>query len=150
MNSPLTQLRRRDLVVAYTLLRILFGINFFNHGFVRLDSLPQFAQGMVEMFSETFVPEPLVYGPALLVPIVELIIGIGMILGLGTEISLVAGMILMMVLTYGVTLVENWSAASSQLIYCLVFTVLIAGRCFNDLSVDKAIARRQKRSGRTA
>ena len=77
-------------------------------------------------------------------------IGIGLIFGLGTEISLIAGMILMMVLTYGVTLVENWNAAASQLIYCLGFTVLIAGRCFNDLSADKAIARRQKRSGRAA
>jgi thiosulfate dehydrogenase [quinone] large subunit len=141
--SPLAQLRRRDLVTAYTLLRVLFGVNFFNHGFTRLGSLAEFAQGMVDLFQDTFVPEPLVRAPALLVPIVEFLIGIGIALGLGTEIALVTGMGLMIVLTYGVTLIQNWDAASSQLIYCLVFTVLIAGRCFNDGSIDGAIARRK-------
>lgn len=142
--SPLSQLRRRDLVTGYTLLRILFGVNFFNHGFTRLGSIPEFAQSMVDLFQNTFVPEPLVYIPALLVPIVEFIIGIGITLGLATEISLVTGMGLMVMLTYGVTLIQNWDAASSQLIYALVFTVLIAGRCFNDVSIDRTVLHRKR------
>ena len=152
MISPLAQLRRRDLVIAYTLLRILFGINFFNHGFVGIfgeGSLPQYAQEMVDLFQSTPtaipVPDLLVRGPAFFVPIVELLIGIGMTLGLFTGISLIVGMVLLTMLTYGVTLLENWGAAASQLTYAIVFTLLIAGRCFNDLSADKAIARRQKR-----
>ncbi len=142
--SPLAQLRRRDIVAAYTLLRILFGVNFFNHGFTRLGAIPEFAQSMVDLFQDTFIPDPLVRGPALLVPIVELIVGIGITLGLGTEISLVTGMGLMVMLTYGVTLIQNWDAASSQLIYALVFTLLIACRCFNDFSLDRVIARRKR------
>ncbi|MEM9245160.1 MAG: DoxX family protein [Cyanobacteria bacterium P01_F01_bin.153] len=155
MNSPLSQLRRRDLVIAYTLLRILFGVNFFNHGFVGIfgeGSLPQYAQEMVDLFQNTptaiAVPDVLVRGPAFFVPIVELLIGIGITLGVGTGLSLVVGMVLLTMLTYGVTLLENWGAASSQLSYAIVFTLLIAGRCFNDLSVDKAVLRRQRRGGK--
>ena len=140
---PLTQLRRRDLVTGYTMLRILFGVNFFNHGFVRLNAIPEFAQGMVDLFADTFVPEPLVRAPAMLDPIVEFLVGIGITLGLGTEISLLTGMGLMVMLTYGVTLIQNWDAASSQLIYALVFTLLIVGRCFNDFSLDRVIERRK-------
>ncbi|MEM9772451.1 MAG: TQO small subunit DoxD, partial [Cyanobacteria bacterium P01_D01_bin.73] len=124
-------------------------VNFFNHGFVGIfgeGSLPQYAQGMVDLFQSTFIPEALVRGPAFLVPIIELLIGIGITLGLFTEISLIVGMALLAMLTYGVTLLKDWGAASSQLNYAIVFTLLIAGRCFNDLSVDKFLARRKRRS----
>ncbi len=143
--SPFTWLRRRDLVTAYTLLRIVFGINFFNHGFTRLDSIPEFAQGMVDLFQDTFMPAPLVRATAFLVPIVEFLIGIGIALGLATEVALVTGIGLMAILMYGVTLLQNWDAASSQLIYCLVFFILIACRSFNDFSLDRVIAKGRDR-----
>ena len=43
-------LRRRDIILAYTFLRIVLGVNFFNHGFTRMDNIPGFAQSMVDMF----------------------------------------------------------------------------------------------------
>lgn len=48
-------LRRRDIILAYTLLRIVLGVNFFNHGFTRIDNIPGFAQSMVDI-QNTFVP----------------------------------------------------------------------------------------------
>lgn len=137
-------LRRRDLVIAYTLLRIVIGVNYFNHGFTRLGNIPGFANSMVELFQDTFVPEALVRAPATLVPIIEFIVGILITLGLATQAALVTTFGLMIVLMYGVTLLQNWDSASSQLIYCLVLFLLIAGNSFNTVSLDQLIARRRK------
>jgi thiosulfate dehydrogenase (quinone) large subunit len=139
-------LRRQDVVLAYTLLRIIFGVNFFNHGFTRIGNIPGFAQGMVDLFQKTFVPEPLVRGPALLVPIVEFAIGILITVGLLTRPALLVGFGLMIVLTYGVTLLQNWDAANSQLLYALVFFILIAALNFNTFSIDAWLERRKRRS----
>ncbi|MGJ3253846.1 MAG: DoxX family protein [Elainellaceae cyanobacterium] len=137
-------LRRRDLVIAYTLLRIVIGVNYFNHGFTRLGNIPGFANSMVELFQDTFVPEALVRVPATLVPIIEFIVGILITLGLATQAALVTTFGLMIVLMYGVTLLQNWDSASSQLIYCLVLFLLIAGNSFNTVSLDQLIARRRE------
>lgn len=101
---------------------------------------------MVDLFQDTFIPEPLVRAPALLVPIVEFIVGFLVTLGLATQAALVTGFSLMIVLMYGVTLLQNWDTATSQLIYCLVFFILIAGNSFNDVSIDAWWQRRKTRS----
>ncbi|MBE9128694.1 MULTISPECIES: DoxX family protein [unclassified Coleofasciculus] len=142
-SQPTPWLRRRDIVTAYTLLRIVLGVNFFNHGFTRLGSIPAFAQSMVDLFQDTFIPEPLVRAPSFLVPIVEFIVGILVTLGLANQAALITGFGLMIVLMYGVTLLQNWDTATSQLIYCLVFFILIAANSFNSFSLDAWIKRRK-------
>ena len=142
-KSEAIWLRRRDIILAYTLLRIVLGINFFNHGFTRIDDISGFAQSMIDMFQDTFVPEVLVRVPAMLVPIVELIGGLFLTVGLATQWTLITLFSLMIVLMYGVTLIQNWDAASSQLVYCLVLFILVAANSFNSLSIDNVISRRQ-------
>lgn len=139
-------LRRRDIILAYTFLRIVLGINFFNHGFTRIGDIPGFAQSMVDIFQNTFVPEVLVRVPGLLVPIVELIGGLLVTFGLFTQAALITLFGLMIVLMYGVTLVQNWDAAASQLIYCLVLFILVASNGFNTFSLDTFISRRKSSS----
>ncbi len=136
-------LRRRDLVTAYTLLRIIIGVNYFNHGFVRIGNISGFVDSMVELFQDTFVPEALVRAPAVLVPIVELVAGLLITIGLATQAALVTTFGLMIVLMYGVTLIQNWDAAMSQLVYCLVLFILIAANSFNTVSVDRVIEKRR-------
>ena len=140
-ESDAIWLRRRDIILAYTFLRIVLGVNFFNHGFTRLGDIPGFAQSMVDMFQNTFVPEVLVRVPAMLVPIVEFAGGLLVTLGLATQAALITLFGLMIVLMYGVTLIQNWDAAGSQLIYCLVLFILIAGNSFNTFSLDRIIFR---------
>lgn len=141
-------LRPRDIVLAYTLLRIILGLNFFNHGFVRLGNIPGFADSMVELFQEadTFLPDALVWAPALLVPIIELISGFCITLGLATRPALIVGFSLMAMLMYGITLLQNWTGATSQLVYCLVFFTLLAGHGFNRISIDRILQQRQARA----
>ncbi|NJL81785.1 MAG: DoxX family protein [Chloroflexaceae bacterium] len=136
-------LRSLDIVLAYTFLRIIVGINYYNHGFTRIDSIPNFIQAMVERFQGTYVPEILVTINAALVPPVELVVGLLITLGWFTRAALIACFCLMFVLMYGVTLLQEWDIASSQLIYNLVLFILLAGLGYNQISVDRWLKRRR-------
>jgi thiosulfate dehydrogenase [quinone] large subunit len=144
--QPVVGLRRKDLATAYVLLRILFGMAFFIIGFGKLGGMGGFANAMVDQFKETFLPAELVRITALLVPPLEVVVGLLLLIGLLTRGALVAGFILMMILHAGVTLVQNWDTASNQLIYCIIFFLLLAGAGFNAFSVDEWLARRRGES----
>lgn len=137
-------LRATDLSLAYVLLRIVVGINYFNHGFTRLGNIPGFMDAMVGAMAGAWMPEPLVRFTAFLVSPIELIFGLCLILGLFTRLSLVVLFGLMAVLMYGVTIVQNWDSASSQLIYNLVLFVLLAGVGYNRWALDNVFFRRDR------
>lgn len=139
-------LKTRDLITAYTLLRIVTGINYFNHGATRIFNLPGFIDAMVKTMQDSWIPESLIRINAALVPPVELAIGLLMIIGLLTRQALVICFVLMAILMYGITIIQNWDTASSQLIYNIVLFILLAGLNFNQVSVDAWLKyRRQKR-----
>ena len=129
-------LKARDIVAAYTLLRIVVGINYFNHGATRIFNIPGFIDSMVSTMQGSWIPEFLVRINAGLVPPVELIVGALITIGLFTRGALIACFILMAVLMYGITVIQNWDGASSQLIYNIVLFILLAGLNFNRISVD--------------
>ena len=129
-------LKAADISLAYVLLRIIVGINYFNHGFTRLGNIPGFAEAMVGAMDGTWMPDPLVRITAFLVSPVELVVGLLLILGLFTRASLIATFVLMAILMYGVTIVQNWDAASSQLIYNIVLFILLAGVGYNRFALD--------------
>lgn len=143
-NRTLIGLRRADIVVAYTFLRIIVGVNYFNHGFTRIGNIPGFAQTMVDKFQGSMMPEVLVRINAMLVPPVELIVGLLITIGLFTRSALIACLSLMVMLMYGVTLIQDWDTATSQLVYDLILFVLLAGLGFNTFSIDYRF--RSKRS----
>lgn len=135
-------LRSADISLAYVLLRIVVGINYFNHGFTRLGNLPGFADAMVGAMDGAWMPEPLVRLTAWFVSPVEVIAGLLLLLGLFTRISLIVLFVLMAVLMYGVTVVQNWDTASSQLIYNIVLFILLAGVGYNRFALDTVFFRR--------
>lgn len=139
-------LRRKDISTAYVLLRILFGISFFITGFGKLGGIGGFANAMVEQFKDTFIPGELVRLTAFLVPPVEVLVGLSLLFGLFTRVGLIAGFILMMVLHMGVTLLKDWNTAANQLIYCIIFFVLLAGAGFNAFSIDHWLTRKRNES----
>ena len=135
-NKIHPSLKTRDIVAAYTLLRIVVGINYFNHGATRIFNIPGFMDAMVNIMQDSWIPEFLVRINAALVPPVELIVGALITIGLFTRASLIVCFVLMAVLMYGVTIIQNWDTASSQLIYNIVLFILLAGVSFNHISVD--------------
>ncbi|MGD1873155.1 MAG: DoxX family protein [Mastigocoleus sp.] len=138
-NSPF----KTDISLAYLFLRLLIGVNFFNHGFTRIGTIPDFVEKTVTNLQGSYFPEPLVRINAFLVPIVELIVGILITLGLFTRAALVVTFGLMVILMLGVTSVQNWGAASSQLIYGIILFILLAGVSFNTFSIDHRFRERQ-------
>ena len=83
-------LKVRDVVAAYTLLRIIVGINYFNHGVTRIFNIPGFMDAMVKVMQDSWIPEFLVRINAALVPPVELIVGALMIIGFWTRGALIS------------------------------------------------------------
>lgn len=135
-NKTSINLKTKDIVAAYTLLRIIVGVNYFNHGFTKIFDLPSFIDAMVNTMQKSGIPEFLVRINAGLVPPVELIVGALITIGFLTRSALIACFILMIILMYGITIIQNWEGASSQLIYNIVLFILLAGVNFNRVSVD--------------
>jgi thiosulfate dehydrogenase [quinone] large subunit len=150
--SPLWQrtgLLQKDVELAYLFLRLVFGINFFNHGFTRIGNIGGFANSMVEQFKDTAVPAELVRIVGAIVPPVELVIGILLILGFATRGALIAGFILMMVLQGGVVILRQFDSAASQLIYCIIFFILLGTLGFNTYSLDTKFRRSRNTTAET-
>ncbi len=145
-NQTNLSLKPRDIVAAYTLLRIVVGINYFNHGATRIFHIPGFMDSMVSTMQGSWIPEFLVKINAALVPPVELIVGILITIGLFTRSALITCFILMAVLMYGITIIQNWDGAGSQLMYNIVLFILLAGLSFNRISVDAWLKRKRDRS----
>ena len=136
-NRPQISLNPKDIAYAYLLLRILIGVNYFNHGFTRIGNIPGFAENTVNDLANSYFPAFLVRINSYLVPPVELIVGILITLGLFTRNALIATFILMIILKLGVTSIQNWGAATSMLSYGIVLFILLAGNSFNIYSIDR-------------
>ena len=126
-----------DEALAYALLRLALGMNFFGHGFVRvIGGVDAFAAGLVKGFDKTILPTALVQPFALTLPWVEALLGLLLMAGLFSRLALVVGALLMVALTFGSSMQSNWSAVGTQLAYSVVFSLLLFGRRYNSLSLD--------------
>jgi thiosulfate dehydrogenase [quinone] large subunit len=127
----------RDQKIAYFLLRLITGMNFFGHGFARIFTgthLGGFAHWMVGDMAKSPLPSPLVLATGYVVPCVELLIGVLLLTGLATRFALVLAMLLILLLMFGITMKQEWNVAGQQLLYGLVLALLLFGRERLDLS----------------
>ena len=125
---------------AFLLLRLGIGTSSFGHGLVRLPKLDKFSQGMITEFQHAMLPEPLVTAFAYALPFAELIVGLLLLLGLFTRHALVAGAIVMILLIFGTTAIEQWNNLNSQLIHLLFLAGLLPFVDeYNTWALDKVI-----------
>jgi thiosulfate dehydrogenase (quinone) large subunit len=127
--------------IAHALLRIGLGLDFVGHGLARIGQLPAFAQSMTAMFAKSFLPPPIVAASAYAIPPVELIVGIGILLGLFLRPTLIVAGVEMWILLFGTCLIQQWDIAGIQLIYLLLLALLLATLKHDRLSVDAMRAR---------
>lgn len=126
-----------DRSLAYLFLRATVGVNILIHGVARLVSGPgAFASVLVQGFRSTPLPSSLVAGFASVLPWVEAAVGLFVLIGLFSRVALSAGALLILVLTFGSTMRQDWESAGLQLIYASVYTGLLAFRRYNTLSID--------------
>lgn len=131
-----------DCSLGYALLRAMLGVNIAMHGISRiLMGVGVFAAGIEKQFAATPLPHFAVaaFGHAL--PWAEATIGLLILFGVATRAALVAGALLMIVLTFGTSLLQNWQVAGLQLIYAIAYALLIAFHKYNSFSLDGLLSR---------
>ncbi|MVT11178.1 DoxX family protein [Chitinophaga tropicalis] len=125
--------------ITFLLLRLAIGASMFGHGLVRLSKLDKFSAWMVQGFEKSMLPSALVTPFSYALPIAEFVVGLTLILGLFTRLSLIAGGIIMILLILGTTLIENWEALTSQLVHAAFFALLLSYVSYNGCALDNLI-----------
>jgi len=135
-------MRINDRSLAYALLRISLGINFAGHGLIRIHSgVAAFAQTTADHLAKSPLPHGLSYAFSYAIPFLEAILGLTLILGVFTRVALICGAVFMMLLTIGVTANQQWDIAGQQLLYSLVFFLLLLLLERNQFSLVAALRR---------
>jgi thiosulfate dehydrogenase [quinone] large subunit len=140
-------LENNDQRLAYALLRIVVGLNLLMHGVSRMLAGPgAFASHMVAQFAHAPLPVWSVWSFGMVLPAIEALLGLLLLLGLRTRAALVAASLLIMVLTFGSSLLQEWPIVGSQLIYALVYSLLLFLLRYNGWSVDAWMNRSDKQA----
>jgi len=121
---------------TFLLARLPLGLSFFGHGLIRLTKLETFSHGMVGQFSKSVLPEGIVLAFGIVLPFLEFITGFLLLIGLFTRFSIVLGMAIILSLIFGSSLIEQWQAVFTQLVYGAYLAVLFYFADFNDISID--------------
>lgn len=133
---------RNDEQIAYALLRMVVGTNLMMHGVARmLAGTEKFAANLVGQFAQAPLPTWSIWGFGLMLPTLEGVLGLLLLIGLRTRAALIASSFLILVLTFGSALVQNWSAAGTQLLYALIYSLLIFLHRYDGWAVDRLMER---------
>lgn len=124
---------------SFLLLRLAIAISMFGHGLVRLPKLTTFSNWMVGSFENSMLPKIIVAPFSYILPIAEFSIGLFLLLGIFTKPSLVAGAVVMLILLFGTSMIENWEAIPSQLIHIAFFALLLHFADYNSWAIDTLI-----------
>lgn len=123
--------------LAFLIGRITLGINFVGHGIVRLPKLDAFCNGMVKGMEGTLLDfEPLIYYYSLILVFVEFIVGLTLILGYKTKVSLIIVSLIMMSLIFGACMQEEWPRVGFQMIYVVFVFMMMRGFTETKYSLD--------------
>lgn len=122
---------------SYLLLRLAIGVSMFGHGFVRLPKLSAFSEWMVSSFEASILPRALVLPFSYALPILEFLTGLFLILGWYTKKACLLGGAVMIVLIFGSSMVENWSAVPIQMVHAAFFAVVLHFADSNIYALDK-------------
>jgi thiosulfate dehydrogenase [quinone] large subunit len=124
---------------TYLLARLPIGMSMFGHGFERIPKLQAFVNHMSAPFTKTILPMSLVTLFGQVLPFLELLTGILLLFGLFTRLGCIIGVLLMLALIFGSSLVEQWENAFTQIIYGAYFALLYYFAPYNRFSIDSLI-----------
>ena len=93
--------------------------------------------GLEKDFAKTWLPSATVYFFGLVLPFLEVIIGTLLILGLFTRLAAVFGGIVLTVLTTGLVIAGNSGGVAHNLIYSIIFFLLLYHADENGFCLDR-------------
>lgn len=134
---------RIDRALGYLVLRLGLGLSVMLHGMVRLSIYNLFVNETVKQFAPTFLPPTSVRLLAYVLPFIESILGFLVLIGAGTRYALFLGGLFMLVLLFGMNILQQWAIVEIQLVYVLLYFLLLVLRDWNDYSVDGLMRRRK-------
>jgi thiosulfate dehydrogenase [quinone] large subunit len=109
----------------------------YSHGFFRiLSGVGTFASTTAQHLAKSPLPQGFVVSFACAIPFLEAALGLALIAGLLTRLSLILGAVFMMALTIGVSSNQQWDTAGQQLLYSVVFFLLLFFLEYNALALD--------------
>ena len=136
-ETPKENDKQKDRELAYAILRLALGVNLFGHALVRiLGGVGAFVNWLAEHMSGTTLPAWLVRPFGYFLTVEECVVGVLLVLGLWTRPALVLGSLVMVALTWGTVLKQDWPVAGLQLTYSLAFFLLLFFREYNRFSLD--------------
>lgn len=128
--------------VPFVLLRIGIAISMFGHGLVRLPKLRAFSAWMTGTFEHSLLPQVIVEPFSYILPVAEFLVGLFLLIGLFTRLAAIAGAVVMLVLLFGTTMIENWEALPSQLIHLAFFALLLQFISGNRWALDNLLLKK--------
>ncbi len=121
---------------TFLLLRLAIAVSALGHGLVRLPKFSAFSNWMINSFEKSILPKILVVPFSYVLPLAEFTVGLLLFTGLFTRPASIMGAIIMIVLIFGTTMIENWEAVPSQLIHVAFYAVLLQFSQYNILALD--------------
>lgn len=139
---------RLDRRLAYLVFRLSLGINIFVHGAGRIfgPGASAFAAKTGAGFANVPLPHGLVYAFLITVPYAEFILGILITLGLITRWALTLGGLLIATLIFGTALLSDWPTVGIQMIYAIVYYLLLMNRSDNSFSLEALLERKHDKT----
>lgn len=134
-------IKHQDLAVS--ILRIALGINIFLHGAVRFGAnYSKFVAWIMDTFKDAPLPTFAVQAFAYAIPPLEFTIGLLLIAGVFLLPTIVAGLAIMIMLMAGSCLIQNWEIVGIQMIYILLYSVVLFFLNYNHYSVDVLVRKK--------
>jgi len=128
--------------VAYSLLRVTFGVIFLFYGIGKfMAGIANFVGGMNQQFSGK-LPAAMVMPFAYAIPFCEVIAGVLILFGLFTRVGLTISGLLLIGLTFGTVILGQAPTVAHNLQYALVNFVLLWFVDMNRYSLDSLFRRR--------
>ena len=135
--QPAVSSSQFDRQLAYLIFRLTLGVNILIHGVTRIfGGATAFASHTEAQFTNTPLPPGLVHTFLLAVPFIEVLLGALITIGLFTRWVLALGGLLIVVLVLGTALRSDWTTVGVQMIYAIVYYLLLANRTENRFSLD--------------
>ena len=134
---------RRDLPIAYLMVRVTMGFHMIAHGAVRIPILSQFAAETrksfvgVNLLGLPLFPDWLVTMICYAIPPVEFVIGLLLAAGFKTRLATIAGNLLLLVMMFGTVAQKNFATAHVMWWYVLIFAALGALNFADRYSLDR-------------
>jgi len=120
----------------------------FLNGAIRLfGAYMEFVGSVFHELETTPIPEWLIIGAAFAIPVIQFIVGLFLIFGYKTKFALSLGFSLMIILIAGKILVQDWAVVDLQMLYVLIYFILLERLSNNAWALDIWIHNRKNPIG---